>query len=378
MPLSFKLSPQEVSALRPAPPPVPKLPPPSPFQCTPALALPKTQPLLRSRFPSPPTTNRINLLAPLPTAGLVLKTCPEEKDGPDTWSVPERSGESRLWTLCCAVLCRRRREKPIAGEDVILAKRGHLETASALTHLWAALLFLGYAIGRATVVDLGTIRGLMLVLAGLVGSLTFFASTFYHISTPDDNWAKIGRQVDFVAIYIGVSVAFTADLALVTREFSNTPFVAIMDVPLAATCIALFFGYRRWSLPSETTIVSEFQCSRVGMYRRWHSDLDHTAVRQASTLAIALFSFCLTPALFRNVESAEVVLVLQAAGFLIVLAGMVNDSILVWPDTRVKKNSWAAWPNFGCVITAHSVWHVCATVAGICAVAAREVVFSEI
>ena len=227
-------------------------------------------------------------------------------------------------------------------------------------------------------VDLGTLRGLFLVLAGFVGSLTFFASTLYHVSTPDDDWAKIGRQLDFLAIYFGVTVAFTADLCLVTREFSNTPLVSIIDLPIAATCIGLFFAYRRWSLPGDVTIVSEFQCSRVGMYRRWHSDLDHTAIRQASTLTIGLFSFCLTPALFKNIPFAEAVIALQVAGFLIVLGGMVLDSVLVWPDKTVQKDSWAAWSGFGCVITAHSLWHVAATLAGVCAVVAREIVFREV
>jgi len=150
--------------------------------------------------------------------------------------------------------------------ELLLPTRGHLESASAVTHLWSALGFLGYAVARAAMVDLSTTRGLFLVLAAFFSSATFFASTFYHITTPDDRWAEVGRQADFVAIYVGVAVAFTSDLCIVTREFSNVPLVAILDLPLAVLCVALFFGYRRWVLPGDATLVEEFQCSRIGLY----------------------------------------------------------------------------------------------------------------
>ena len=374
--LSFRLSPEDVTALRP-PEPTRALPPPSPFAATPTVPLPKPKSLLRSRFPSPPTQH-FQLLPVVPTRGLVLKNQCDKNDGVDTWSVAEVPGESRLWTLCCAVACLRPRAMRGNPSELLLPSRGHLESASAVTHLWSALGFLGYAIARAAMVDLSTTRGLFLVLAAFFGSATFFASTFYHVTTPDDRWAEVGRQADFVAIYIGVAVAFTADLCIVTREFSNVPTVAILDMPLAVLCVVLFFGYRRWVLPGDATLVGEYECSRIGLYRRWHSDLDSTAVRQATTLTIALFSFVLTPVLFRNLSSAPLILALQAASFTIVLCGMVLDSVFQWPDSGLKKDSWAVFRGVGCVITAHSIWHVAALVAGVLSVVAREVAFAEV
>ena len=373
--LSFRLSQEDLSRLRPQPVAAPAPPLPSPFACAPTVALPRPQPLLRARFPPPPQQQQLRLLPVAPTAGLVLKQRCDDKDGFDSWTVPVKEGESRLWTLCCAVVCRRPYDR---ADGLLLHERGHLETASALTHLWAAFAFVGYTLVRAFMIDLGTTRGALLVLAGGFGSLTFFTSAFYHTVSPDAELAKIGRQLDFVSIYVGVSVAFVADLCIVTREFSNVPIVAILDLPLAATLVAGFFAYRRYVLPGEATLVSEFDCSRVGMYRQWHSDLDSTAVRQASTLAMALFAFVLTPALFRNLPSAPAVVTLQAVSFVSVLGGMLLDSVFQWPDVSMQKGSWAVFPRFGCVVSAHSLWHVAALAAGVLSVAAREVAFAEV
>jgi hypothetical protein len=204
----------------------------------------------------------------------------------------------------------------------------------------------------------------------------FFGSTLYHVTTPDDDLAQIGRQVDFVAIYAGVATAFTADLCIATRSFSNVPLVAILDVPLAVTLTAAFFAYRRYVLPGEKTIVREFECSRVGLFRRWHSDLDSTPVRHTTSLTVALFAFVLTPALFRNLECAPTVVALQVSSFVIVLGGMLLDRPLSWPDVSMPK--WAVWPRLGCIVTAHSLWHVAATTAGVLTVIAREMAYYEI
>lgn len=345
--LSFRLSPEDLSAL-----PVSH----TPFPCTPTVALPRPQPLLRPRFTAAPQL-------------LVLP----RKDGVDTWTVPEVPGESRMYTLCCVVLCRRPRRVPVAG--LLLPQRGHLETASAVTHLWSAIAFLGYAVARAATVDLNTTRGLFLVLSAFFGSITFFGSTLYHVTTPDDQLAQIGRQVDFVAIYAGVVAAFTADLCIVTKSFSNVPLVAILDLPLAVTLVAAFFAYRRYVLPGETTLVREYECSRVGLLRRWHSDLDSTPVRHATSLTVALFAFVLTPALFRNLECAPTVIALQGSSFAVVLVGMLLDSVRHWPDAAL---AWSAWPKLGCIVTAHSLWHIAATTAGVLTVVAREIAYSEV
>jgi hypothetical protein len=57
---------------------------------------------------------------------------------------------------------------------------------------------------------------------------------------------------------------------------------------------------------------------------------------------------------------------------------MVLDSVFQWPDVGLKKDSWAVLRGVGCVITAHSIWHVAALVAGVLSVVAREMAFAEV
>jgi predicted membrane channel-forming protein YqfA (hemolysin III family) len=364
--LSFRLSPEDLDTLRPKPTRPVVSHTPSQFACTPTVALPRPQSVLRPRLNALPE-QRVPVV---PTADLALGSA----GGVDTWAVPRVRGESRLYTLCCVVLCRRPRTAPARG--LLLPQRGHLETASAVTHLWSALAFLGYAVARAATVELDTSQGFFLVLSAFFGSMTFFGSTLYHVTTPDDQLAQVGRQIDFLGIYSGVAAAFTADLCIVTRGFSSVPLVAILDVPLAVTLVAAFFAYRRYVLPGETTLVVEYECSRVGLFRRWHGDLDSTPVRQATSLTVALFAFVLTPALFRNLDAAPTVVALQVSSFLLVVGGMVLDCVLCWPDAALPK--WAVWPNLGCVVTSHSLWHVAASTAGVLTLVAREIAYSEV
>lgn len=86
----------------------------------------------------------------------------------------------------------------------------------------------------------------------------------------------------------------------------------------------------------------------------------------------------LTPVLFRNLSAAPLILSLQAASFAVVLGGMVLDNVFLWPDVGLKQDSWAVFRKAGCVLTAHSIWHIAALVAGVLNVVAREVAFAEV
>jgi hypothetical protein len=157
--------------------------------------------------------------------------------------------------------------------------------------------------------------------------------------------------------------------------------VSILDVPLAIVIVAAFFGARRFLLAAEDTMVTEYECSiGSGMYRVWMCDGDHSTLRQATTLAISLFTFTLVPVAVNNLgDSAGVVIALQTSSFTVLLLGMISDYLVGLPDSALAKGEkpcCTVWPRAGCIITSHGLWHVAAFVGAALAVSAREVAFS--
>ena len=328
------------------------------------------------RFASP--------LSGAPTGGAVLHgdNDPSVHVTENLWSVPRRHGEWRITTLCCDVMCARKRVASHLFPRALLPERGHLETFSARTHLLAGVATLVYTVARLSVLGLETLRGSLLVLAAAAATLCFFSSAVYHTTSPDEAWSTWTRQLDFISIYVSLATGWSADLCITTREFQNVPLAAILDVPLSVLLVAVFFGVRRGVLSREETTVEEFTCSvGLGLYRRWQGDTEHTALRQATSLIVSLFTFSLLPVIVNNLGSATgSVIALQGASFVLILCGMVLDSTIVFPDYALSKQAWKCCvvQRAGCIMTAHGWWHVFAFVGVVCAICAREIAFAQV
>jgi hypothetical protein len=167
-------------------------------------------------------------------------------------------------------------------------------------------------------------------------------------------------------------------LAAVTRGFVNVPIVSIIDVPIAATILALFFAFRRHELSCDDTLKVEYAgCTfGVGLLRRWHTDGDHTPLRQASSFAIASFYFTVTPAVLENSLDAGLILGLQGGALAVVIGGMLLDSVSGWPDAVWHKNPngvpCTSFPRMGCMLSSHGLWHLLAVVGACMTAVARE------
>ena len=116
-------------------------------------------------------------------------------------------------------------------------------------HFVGAFIFFIYAITRSS---------LQLHEERVDGALTswwphdavFLTSSLYHCTAPDRNFAYVTRVLDYAAIYIGITVATTADIAVATRGFEHVPYQTILDLPAAACFLIFFFAWRRWRLPA--------------------------------------------------------------------------------------------------------------------------------
>jgi len=301
----------------------------------------------------------------------------------DQWSVPggkELHVCSRLRDLTHRVMCwgcctLESSKHPMS----FLGDFGHLERFSAWSHLIFGIAFFTYAIVCTCRFTEDRTSESWAIAGAFSTSATFFSSTIYHVTTPDAAISVWTRQLDFLTIYTSLSINSVADLAAVTRGFVNIPVVSIIDIPLAASCLAIFFLYRRSWLTREETLITEFAgCTlETGLFRVWHGDGEHGPLRQAGSLAIAIFVFSATPAILSQLDGdhAGIILALQISAFSIVLFGMVLDSVLVWPDRSLARGAKIPCVSFkycGCGISSHGIWHVLAGVAAVMAVVARE------
>jgi predicted membrane channel-forming protein YqfA (hemolysin III family) len=300
----------------------------------------------------------------------------------DQYFVPEKPGELYLKTLTYYVMCRGCCE-PVGEVPAkrrwtnVLGLKGHLERFSAWSHLIAFFLFVTYAVVREVVFKRSSDAFTLATWAAVATSLTFLSSTIYHVTSPDPRISMTTRQLDFLAIYLSISVSSVADLAAVTRGFVNVPLVSIVDVPIAATVVALFFAYRRYELDCDQTLMHEYSgCTfGVGLLRRWHNDSDHTPLRQASSFAIASFYFTVTPSVLENSLDAWLILGLQAGALALIVAGMMLDNVSGWPDFswhKGKKVPCTSFPHLGCFVSSHGIWHVLAVLGAVMTAIARE------
>ena len=270
--------------------------------------------------------------------------------------------------------------------STLLGAFGHYERLSFWTHIGGAVLFVAYAIARhAVATNQDSVEGSLTTASGWTIACVFLTSSIYHSTAPDAHFSMVTRVLDYIAIYIGITVSTTADIAVATRGFKNVPVETILDLPASAAILICFFIWRRWMLPLEETwgdhqhsVSKKEGCSLgLGLFSRGHQDLQHMHARQATSLLIFANFFMSVPTAFALLGSqvAAVVLTLQIMGFVLVTFGMAIDRVLEFPDGLLLEESgtcFACPQSCGAVLNSHAVWHIVAVLSAMCTVASRE------
>ena len=303
-----------------------------------------------------------------------------------------QKGISRFFELLYGVAIRNDVSSRPGATSLLLGPFGHYERLSFWTHFLGALVFVVYAIMRHILVDdHATTQGALTTASGWTIAGVFLTSSMYHATSPDAEFTVVTRVLDYAAIYIGLTVSTTADIAVATAGFKNVPFETIADLPIACTILIAFFVWRRWLLPIEATWYDHRHmghqkrptCSiSIGLFSRGHSDLTHAHARQATSLLIFGNFFMSVPAAYALLGSyvASVVLTLQVLGFVLVLGGMAIDRVLEFPDGRLiegEDTCFACTNTCGAVLSSHALWHIVAVASAGCTVLSREFALSQ-
>lgn len=307
-----------------------------------------------------------------------------------------KTGCSRLLEVVRGVLCSNRRHmdggKPTIWSE-LLGPTGHYERFSAWSHIVGTVLYLAYAIVRVAIPNNNRQpEQIFTTIAAFGTCFVFFSSSVYHSTAPDATLAYFTRFLDFFAIYLGIVLSATADIAVATRGFSNVPVVTIIDLPIAGTIVVVFFLWRRHRVTQEDTWLDvsvgtsnkEGCIISHGLFSRGHHDLHHSQLRETTSLLLTSSYFMSVPAAVMTLDSevAAVVLSLQAVSFVAIVFGMILDRVLQWPNTQLAEGKHMCFacpsPNGpGCVMTSHGLWHLVALVATALTFAAREYALSS-
>ena len=288
--------------------------------------------------------------------------------------VPRQAYWTVLLRGCCA---------PDAGDDLsVIGKYGHLERSSAWTHLVAAFVFLIFAFIRPWTLGASTLSAQLSGVSIVFTAGTFAVSTVYHTYATVPRWGVPMRTLDHASIAVSLAAANVADLSMVTRNFSNVPIQTVIDPILASIVLVVYFGARRWYVPIEETKELQYQgkgCS-LGLFRTFHSDLEHAALRASSTATLTLAWFLAIPIAWQTLELTAAMIWLAGAffGTALLVGGVVLDNMTPIDDYIMRTGNAVFGPcncsskSLGCVVNSHALWHVIAIVAAAVAIAARE------
>ena len=252
----------------------------------------------------------VAMLSPAPVSAAALRlqrqllpdsaTAPEEPcEYRDQYSVGDeqnpKTGCSRFCELFHGVAFSNDVSRRVGTISSLLGPTGHYERMSFWTHFLGAFVFAAYAIVRQILVrdDARLADGLTSAAAWTI-SAVFLTSSLYHCTAPDLNFAMVTRVLDYAAIYIGITVTTTADIAVATRGFVNVPAQTIVDLPASALILIVFFVWRRSRLPGESTWTKHEITSRSkdgcllgrGLFSYGHRDLAHIQMRQSTSLLL--------------------------------------------------------------------------------------------
>lgn len=338
--------------------------------------------------------------APISQAALRLQQklapapMPEECEYADQYSVGDRNAPKKGCNRFCELFHGVAISNDVTGRPGMISKllgpTGHYERLSFWTHFVGAFVFAIYALVRQILVrnDARLAGGLTSAAAWTIAAV-FLTSSLYHCTAPDLNFAMVTRVLDYAAIYIGITVTTTADIAVATRGFVNVPAQTVADLPVAAATLIVFFVWRRGMLPGETTwtkseITSQSRDGCLlarGLFSFGHRDLAHIQMRQSTSLLLFANYFMSVPAAMAVLGHgvAHVVLALQVSGFVTVAMGMAIDRVFEWPDGHLVEGSMTClscpsdgrWP-WGAVLNSHAVWHIVALVSAALTCVSRE------
>ena len=302
----------------------------------------------------------------------------------------EKEGFARFWELFYGVAISNDIEGRVGQISKLLGPAGHYERMSFWVHFFGAIAFLIYAVTRSSLrLHEERVDGALTSVAGYTIAAVFLTSSLYHCTAPDRNFAYVTRVLDYAAIYAGITVATTADIAVATRGFENVPYQTILDLPAAACFLIFFFAWRRWRLPGTLTWSPHEIETRAkdgcllgrGLFSFGHRDLHHSQARQATSLLLFASYFMSVPAAFRVLGDgvANVVVALQVTGFVTVALGMAIDRFFQWPDNLLVEGSFTCLacpsdksPWWGTVCNSHSVWHLVALISAGLTCVSRE------
>ena len=262
-----------------------------------------------------------------------------------------------------------------------MGESGHLERANAWTHLIASVVFAVYAVVRAFAIDQHSFTAQLSGVSCVSISIMFAVSTVYHVYNTVPGCASIVRNLDIIAIYISIAVGYVADASLLTNDFSNVPFHVIADPMLAASSLVMFFAVRRYFVPSEETRDFQFEEScALGLFRFFHSDLEHAGLRVAGVVTLTLSWILNMSAAYNNTNTSVASVWLAGVIFatVMLISGVIFDNMLV-PDRAYAKGNHAWYKctgcnskDLGCAMTSHAWWHVISFVGVFITTAARE------
>ncbi len=290
--------------------------------------------------------------------------------------------------------------------ESLLGPNGHVERMNAWTHILGVLIFAIFSFVRpATALDSTSFAGRLSAASSAVVVVTFGVSVMYHTLGTVRHLAPVMRMLDHSAIYVSLAVATTCDLAVVTLDFLDVPWQCSWDSVFVAIILLAFFSYRRLVLDPSYTEVGWGDC-RMGLFRFQHADYSHSSFRSAGYLVLSLGFVQLLPVALRNLEpvAASSIVACNTVGLVLLIAGILLDNVLIWPDvlfepfsltakvarTLVKSDrTWMRRPvpgrvltlcynkSCGCVFTSHAWWHVCTLLSVLVLTVGREVAIAR-
>lgn len=272
---------------------------------------------------------------------------------------------------------------PLPDNGSLLGPHGHLERACAWSHLFGAGLFAFYAVFvRPQIADLEmtSFAGKASLASSFVLVLTYLVSAMYHIYNTVPNVAWFVRMLDHHFIVIAMTTAAFADAAIATKDFNQAPWQTSSDGIIAGSAVIIFFAYRRLVIPADETRLGWGDCN-LGLWRTCHSDLEHGSLRVATYMVMSSQFLLNIPAISFNLQNDAVApyLVTVLVGFVLMVAGMMWDHLVVYPDDlygsayemSCHSKSW------GCIMTSHAWWHVTSLAATIVVTIGREVTIAN-
>lgn len=295
-------------------------------------------------------------------------------DNPYVVEIPSHAYWSVMFRGCCSF-------NPMDQDDKsLIGLRGHLERANAWTHFIPCIFFMLFSFVRPFALGASTVSDHMSNVSIVLTAATFAVSTVYHVYSAVPSAAPATRTLDHASIAISLCGATIADLSMTTKDFQNVSFQAWLDPMVGALVLIVYFGVRRLFVPENETQQESYtgEGCTLGLYRVFHSDLEHASLRAAGSAALTLNWVLLIPSAFRmlDVDPAVIWVTGASIGTLLLIFGIILDNTGVVDDMLMRNqrigpcscNSQA----LGCVFNTHALWHIIAVAGAVSSIFARE------